>query len=158
MAGIAVLLGGTVAAAGASTTTGKFQATFVDIYSICPTSPPSVVFCGSGTIAGFGAAHSTATLTSIAPLNGTDCRLLTAVRTITLNSGQGALTLDEHGILCPPSDSASNAAGGPYTVNKTYVIAGGTGVFAGATGSGSDINRSAGDSQVSVISGTLTTP
>jgi hypothetical protein len=33
-----------------------------------------------------------------------------------------------------------------------------TGVFAGAAGSGTDINRSAGNSQVSEISGTLTQP
>jgi hypothetical protein len=37
-----------------------------------------------------------------------------------------------------------------------FTIAGGTGIFAGATGSGTDVNRSAGNSQVSVISGTIT--
>lgn len=151
-----MLLGGIATAASASTTSRPFQATFVDIYSICPTNPPSVVFCGSGTIAGYGAAESTATLTSIAPLPGTDCRALTAVRSIRLDDGTGSLTLAESGTICPPSAAAADAAGGPYTVAKTYVVAGGTGVFAGARGSGSDINRSAGNSQVSVISGTIT--
>ncbi len=41
---------------------------------------------------------------------------------------------------------------------KNYVISSGSGVFAGASGSGTDINRSAGNSQVSVLSGTLTMP
>ena len=154
---IGLLHGGTASAASASAAASRpFHATLVDIYSSCPTNPPSIVFCGPGTIAGYGAATSTATLTSIAPLPGTDCLKLTAVRTITLDNGQGSLTLDESGTLCPPSAAASNAVGGPYRVSKTYVVAGGTGVFAGATGSGSDINRSAGNSQVSAISGTLT--
>jgi len=157
LAGAGLLLSGTAAAASASTTPSRFQATFVDIYSICPTSPPSVVFCGQGTIAGFGHAESTVALTSIAPLSGTDCLALTAVRTSTLDDGSGSLTMDESGTLCPPSSAAGDAAGGPYTVAKSYSIAGGTGVFAGATGSGSDINRSAGNSQVSVISGTIAT-
>jgi len=153
---IGLLIGGTASAASASAASGRFQATFVDIYSSCPTNPPSVVFCGPGSIAGYGNATSTVTLTSIAPLPGTDCLQLTAVRTIALDDGNGSLTLDETGTLCPPSAAATNAVGGPYTVSKTFVVAGGTGVFAGATGGGSDINRSAGNSQVSVISGTLT--
>lgn len=156
LAGVGLLLGGSAAAASASAVPTPFQATFTDIYSECPISPPSVVFCGPGTIAGYGAAYSTAALTGIAPLPGTDCLKLTAVRTITLDDGNGSLTLDERGTKCPPSAATGNADGDPYTVSKTYVVAGGTGVFAGAAGSGSDINRSGGDSQVSMLSGTLT--
>jgi hypothetical protein len=144
-------------AAAGGAATNAFQATFVDIYSQCPISPPSVVFCGQGTIAGYGAAHSTASLTGpLVPL-GDGCFALTAKRTITLDDGVGSLTLAETGTKCPPSAAAGqNAQGDPYTVVKTYTISTATGVFAGATGSGSDVNRSAGDSQVSVITGTIT--
>lgn len=144
------------AGAGTAASSESLQATFVDIYSQCPTSPPTLVFCGDGTVAGYGHASSTASLTAPpAPIPSTDCLAIHAVRTITLTDGSGSLLLVENGTLCPPSLAAGNAAGGPYTVAKTYTIASGTGVFAGASGSGSDTNRSAGNSQVSVISGTL---
>ena len=145
------------ASAGTAATTGSFQATFVDIYSQCPIHPPTLVFCGDGTVAGLGQASSTASLTGpLVPIPGTDCLALTAVRTLTLADGD-SLTLSESGTKCPPSDSAGqNAQGRPYTVAKMFTIIGGTGIFAGATGSGTDVNRSAGNSQVSVISGTIT--
>lgn len=147
------------AGAGTAASPERLQATFVDIYSQCPISPPTLVFCGDGTVAGFGAASSTASLTALpAPIPGTDCLSIHAVRTITLTDGSGGLVLAETGTLCPPSAAAGSAAGGPYTVAKTYTVSSGTGVFAGATGAGSDINRSAGNSQVSVISGTLQLP
>jgi hypothetical protein len=142
-----------VATAGAST--ANFQATFVQIYSNSSCHFPTV-FCGSGTVAGFGSATSTSLLTSIAPIPGTDCRALTAIRTITLDDGDGSLTLAESGTICPPNANANTDAGDPFIVDKTYTVTGGTGVFTGAIGTGSDINRSAGNSQVSVISGTIT--
>jgi hypothetical protein len=154
LATVAALLAAVPASAA---TTQNFQATFVDIYSQCPTHPPTLVFCGDGTVAGLGQASSTASLTGpLVPIPGTDCVALTAVRTITLAGGD-SLTLTESGTKCPPSESAGqNAQGDPYTVAKMFTIAGGTGIFAGATGSGTDVNRSAGNSQVSVISGTIT--
>jgi hypothetical protein len=154
LAGLCVVTA--VAATGAGAAPGGLQATFVNVYSQCPTTPPTLVFCGPGTVVGFGAAYSTAHLTGPpAPIPGTDCEAIHAIRTITLADGD-TLTLDEAGTLCPPSGySGQNGQGGPYTVAKTYTIVGGTGVFAGASGTGSDVNRSAGNSQVSVISGTL---
>jgi hypothetical protein len=147
-------------ASGAAAAPSGLQATFVDIYSQCPIHPPNPVFCGDGNMVGFGEADSTAWLTGpLVPIQGTDCVELSAVRTITLADGSGSLTLAETGTKCPPSsDAGQQGNGDPYTVAKTYVVAGGTGVFAGATGSGNDINRSAGNSQVSVLSGTLTLP
>lgn len=136
--------------------TDTFQATFVNIYSQCPTSPPTIVFCGDGNVVGYGAAHSTAALAGPLVSLGGGCFSLTAVRTITLLDGSGSLTMHETGTKCAPSEAAfQNALGVPYTVAKTYTISGGTGVFAGASGSGGDVNRSAGNSQVSVISGTI---
>jgi hypothetical protein len=144
-------------AAAASAATANFEATFTQIYSASTCQFPTV-FCGSGTVAGFGPAISTVLLTSIAPIPGSDCRALTATRTITLDNGSGSLTLAENGTICPPTAAVTGAQGSPFTVAKSYTIAGGTGVFAGAAGAGTDINRSAGNSQVSVISGTLTQP
>jgi hypothetical protein len=144
-------------ATAASAGTANFEATFAQIYSASTCRFPTV-FCGSGTVAGFGSATSTVLLTSIAPVPGSDCRALTAVRTISLDNGSGSLSLAETGTICPPNPAASGAQGNPFTVDKNFTIAGGTGVFAGAAGSGTDINRSAGNSQVSEISGTLTQP
>jgi hypothetical protein len=140
--------------------TPKFEATFVNIYSQCPIHPPSLVFCGDGTVAGFGRASSTASLDGPpTPIPDTDCQTIHAIRTITLLDGSGSLTLTESGTKCPPSASAgTNAVGVPYTVAKTYTVSGGSGIFSGATGSGTDINRSGGNSQVSVLAGTLTLP
>jgi hypothetical protein len=154
----ALLPAASLAAGSAAATSASFQATFVDVYSQCPTNPPTLVFCGDGTVAGYDAASSTVGLTAPpAPIPGTDCLAISAVRTITLADGSGSLTLAESGTLCPPSEAAGdNAAGSPFTVAKTYTITGGTGVFAGASGSGSDVNRSAGNSQVSVLSGPIT--
>jgi hypothetical protein len=143
------------AATGAAAT-NAFQAAFVNVYSQCPISPPTVVFCGQGTIAGYGAAYSTASLTGPLVSLGDGCFALTARRTITLDDGEGSLTLAETGTKCPPSTAGQDAQANPYTVAKTYTISTGTGIFTGATGSGSDINRSAGDSQVSVLTGTIT--
>jgi hypothetical protein len=159
---LAILLAALALSAASATNVAAaplgFEATFYQIYSQQPFSPPTV-FNGVGTVAGFGAATSTATLTAPpAPIPNTDCVAIDATRTITLADGSGTLTLTETGTKCPPSTAVGNATGDPYTVAKTYTITGGTGVFAGAAGSGTDINRSAGNSQVSVLSGTLTIP
>jgi hypothetical protein len=155
---LAVMLLAGLGATSVSAATPSFQASFVNIYSQCPTSPPSLVFCGGGTVAGFGRASSTAWLTAPpAPIAGSDCLQIHAVRQITLEDGAGSLTLAEIGTLCPRSGSASDM-GSPYTVAKTYTIAGATGVFAGASGAGSDVNRSAGNEQVSVLLGSINLP
>ena len=144
-------------ATAASAATTNLEATFTQIYSTSTCQFP-VVVCGSGTVAGFGRATSTVLNTSIAPIPGSQCFAVTAVRTITLDSGSGSLTLPENGTLCPPNPAASNAPGNPFTARVSYTVASGTGVFAGAAGGGTDLTRSAGNSQVSVISGTLTVP
>ena len=153
------------ATAGAGTSTG-LRATFVDIYSQCPTHPPTLVFCtSSGTVVGYGAATGDAYLTGpLVPMG--DCFGLSANRTIVLANGAGSLTLTETGTKCPPSEAANDVQGtgtrgDPYTVDKTITgvkPGSGTGVFAGVCGaSGSDVNHSAGNAQASVVSATLTT-
>ncbi len=155
---LAVMLLAGFSAANVAAATPTFTASFVNIYSQCPTSPPTLVFCGNGTVAGFGRASSIAWLTAPpAPIPDSDCLEIHAVRQITLANGSGSLTLAENGTLCPRSSAASDR-GSPYTVAKTYTIAGATGVFAGATGAGSDVNRSAGNEQVSVLHGSIDLP
>lgn len=45
--------------------------------------------------------------------------------------------------------------GNPLEVDATYTVIAGSGVFAGATGTGTNAIRQAGDAQVAVFSGTL---
>jgi hypothetical protein len=55
-------------AANAFAATSNFEAAFVNIYSQCPIHPPTLVFCGDGTVAGFGRASSTASRSADADL------------------------------------------------------------------------------------------
>jgi hypothetical protein len=156
---VAALALSAASATSVAAATPPFQATFYQIYSQCPNNPPTLVFCGEGTVVGYGPATSTAGLTGpLTPIVGTDCFTVHARRTITMDDGSGTLTLAELGTKCPPSAQANVGGGDPYTVAKTYTVSAGTGVFAGATGAGTDVNRSGGDSQVSVLSGTLSLP
>jgi hypothetical protein len=78
-------------------------------------------------------------------------------------SDGSTLELDEAGIVCFPGNSslapgAQKSFGNPGKIETTFAFSGGTGVFDGATGSGTDSDMPAGDSGHASLSGMLTLP
>jgi hypothetical protein len=74
-------------------------------------------------------------------------------RTIVLEDGTGALVLGFSGARCPLGEG-----GHAFRIQFDYTITVGSGVFAGATGTGSGVNTTAGNVQVASLSGTITLP
>lgn len=153
-----------VPAASAATT--SFSATFNEGFGRATAHPCSVdaFICGSGTIAGFGAATETFALTYFEPETAfeTGCSPLTLIRTITLTNGSSLVT-EETGTVCFPGRSfgtpgSAHSFGNPGFFTGTYEIVEGTGVFAGATGAGTSRFMAAGDAAKSTLSGTITLP
>ena len=159
----AVLLGlAAVPAAGAQTV--SLEARFHESGGRAAAHPcaPTALLCGRGTLEGFGAATSTfeiLTFTNFDP--ETSCADTTIRYTIALASGAGTLVLTETGVVCFPGRStlapgALKSFGNPFRLTTTWTVTDGTGVFAGASGSGSAKTRGAGDGGQTTLSGTIT--
>ena len=143
-------------------TTLSFEAEFKESFGRAASKPCEHFLCGRGTTAGFGAATSTLDIVSFEPIEETNCADITLARVITLADGS-TLTLDEDGVVCFPGKSflapgSQQSFGNPGTFEGTYTITDGTGVFAGASGTGSTTFTAAGDAGHSVLSGSLTLP
>jgi hypothetical protein len=152
-----------VAAPASASTTSTFQATFQRHFGagVAPL-PCDVDICSTGTVAGYGEATVRTTITSITRIPGTDCTYFTATSTITLTDGS-TLTYEASATRCPVGNSHEAPGslvsyGNPWSATGTFTITGGTGVFAGASGSGTFIDYFAGDVEVAVLSGTITLP
>ena len=150
----------------ASAATTSFSATFNESFGRATAHPCSVdaFVCGSGTIAGFGAATELWVITDFEPETAfeTGCSPLTLMRTITLTNGSTLVT-EETGTICFPgvtftTPGSARSFGNPGFFTGTYVIVEGTGVFEGATGSGASSFKAAGDTSRSTLSGTVTLP
>lgn len=141
------LLGALVLAApAAAETTTPFRAIFVE--SAC--APLTV--CGAGNVAGLG--HVERTVLSI---NG--CGPGCTLRTIWFENGS---TLVTHGfttgIEFPGNSNDAQSTGNPVWIRGAWTIVGGTGDFAGASGSGTgDIHVAAGHTTTR-LTGTITLP
>ena len=162
-AGILVSL--LIEAPAGAVTTSAFRASFKETFGRAHSKQPCEHFlCGTGTVAGYGAATSTFDITDFAPIEDTNCADLSAVRTITLASDGSTLELDEVGTVCFPGNSsfapgAQKSFGNPGTIRTTFTVTGGTGAFEGATGSGTDTDMPvAGDTGRASLGGTLTLP
>jgi hypothetical protein len=147
--------------AGAGTTT-SFESTFqLHLGRGVAPLPCSVDFCAVGTVAGFGEATLSGDVTSFTPIPGTSfCANLTATGTITLADGS-TLSLMATGIECTTGNSRNTfgslvSYGNPFSIVGTYTVTGGTGVFAGASGSGGFNVQEAGDVEVFELIGTIT--
>ena len=146
--------------AGAKTTVA-FQAEFKESFGRANSKPCSHFLCGIGTVQGFGDATDTWDPTSLEPIEGTNCALYSAERSITLASDGSTLSLTEEGTVCFPGQSAEavgaqHSFGNPFDASATYDVDRGTGVFRGSKGSGTDHLTTAGDAGHSQLSGTLT--
>ena len=142
VASLAVML---VLATPATASTQTYNATFVEIGGAIPGGS-----CGSATISELGhVAHQCVFFDACRP----NCEL----RTITFDDGS---TLVIHvsivGVISPGNSSAAGAKA-PQFLEITQTIVGGTGRFAGATGSGTGrVNLAAG--AIITASGTITLP
>jgi hypothetical protein len=141
-----------LAATAGAVTTQPFHGTFHDVAFQNSCSPP-IVFCGSGVVSGYGPATTVVRVTSIVPIAGSDCAAVAGTREITLEDGTGTLVSSFSGIRCPLGEG-----GHAFRIRFDYTITGGYGVFAGATGSGTGINTTAGNVQVVSVTGTITLP
>jgi hypothetical protein len=153
-------------APAASASTTSFSATFKESFGRATAHPcPADVFvCGSGNVASFGAATEEFFIAYFEPETAfeTGCSPLTLVRTITLTDGS-ILVTEETGTVCFPgvtfqTPGSLRSFGNPGFFTGTYEIVEGTGVFEGATGSGTSTFKAAGDAALSRLSGTITLP
>jgi hypothetical protein len=126
-----------------------------------PCSGPGI--CGAGTLQGLGAVQITIDDEQFTPIPGTDCFSVQRSETIDVQDGSGTIALDSSGTVCPPGASQtgphSNSFGNPFFFELTSTVDGAdsTGVYAGATGSGTENFQFAGATGVWRLSGTVTT-
>jgi hypothetical protein len=147
LATLALALAGT---ASGSTTQG-FQATFHDV-SFQNSCTPPIVFCGGGVIAGYGPATTIVRVTRNVPISGTACNDVAGIRSMTLDDGSGTFVSTFTGERCPLGDGGhANRVEFDWTADPSAS----TGVFAGATGTGTGVNTTAGNVQVVSLTGTI---
>jgi hypothetical protein len=159
VAGLVLLLA--IAAPALASETVGYSATYVEPVGGPAQSPFGCepgTSCGSANVAQLGRG------TSVLVFNG--CGLWCHVRTITFVDGS-TLVIEEYG---PLTDFASRGnagqngyngfglAGNPQFLDITHTVVGGTGRFAGATGSASGTVTVAGGVATIKVSGTITLP
>jgi hypothetical protein len=144
-------------------TTQSFEAHFANAQQRnAPPCPGGILdFCGTGTVSGFGPASYELQGTGVTPIPNSQCLAVTAVVTITLADQSGSFTADATAINCFPGNSqntakSANSFGNPFKATGSFVITGGTGVFAGATGRGTATLRGAGAHTALDATGTIT--
>ncbi len=142
-AALVVLLA--LAAPATAATTRKYHATFVEIGGAIPGGS-----CGSATISRVGhVAYQCVAFNAC----GQNCEL----RTITFDDGSTLLIHESVVGVISPGQSSAAGANAPRFLEITQTIVGGTGRFAGATGSGTGrVNLAAG--AIITASGTITLP
>jgi hypothetical protein len=114
---ILAALGAIAGASPAAASTERFNAEFHD--AACGDN----MQCGSGVLQGFGKVTTTLILTALVPGPG-DCLTVTAERSLTLVDDGSTLHLVADALVCG------------QTADGTFTVVAGTGVFAGADGSG----------------------
>jgi hypothetical protein len=144
-------------------TTQSFEAHFTNVQQRnAPPCPGGTLdFCGTGTVSGFGPASYELQGTGITPIPNSQCLAVTAVVTITLADQSGSFAADATATVCFPGNSHTapghlKSLGNPFKATGSFVITGGTGVFAGATGSGTATLSGAGAQTALDATGTIT--
>jgi hypothetical protein len=143
---------------GAASAQTSFQATVNCINPKPKPACPTITFCGTASIAGYGAATWTLDATSTTTVSSA-CFTYLATTTFELLSDGSTLVLNESGLVCAPGNSSSappQSFGFPvYAKNSSWTVESGSGQFSGLTGSGTDTLRSAGARISGTYSGTL---
>lgn len=115
--------------------------------------------CANATIAGFGKAEYRFSIDSFAHISAS-CAAYGATVVFTLRDAS-ALTLTETGTVCGPGGSfipvpaPGGSLGNPVEGNGSWIVATGTGQFAGMTGNGTDTFLSAGANTIASYTGAL---
>jgi hypothetical protein len=124
----------------------------------CPTGGTDP--CAPGHIRDFGKATVTYEFDSeVGPVDS--CVQVIFDATMTLLDGSGTLVIEEVDTFCTPGNSTNapgnqlHSFGNPFSAEGTWVVTGGDGVFAGATGSGTNTSKSGGDVIVDKYAGTI---
>lgn len=157
-----------VAASQASAATQQFTASVKAEYpgaspeKTCPTDP-TLFTCETGHLAGYGQITQVFTFVSGREVDG--CFETTGdVLWTLIDDPTSTFMTREVYVDCAPGASAGSPGnrlhsfGNPVQGEGTYVISAGTGVFAGASGSGTLYTRAAGDTIVIRYDGTITLP
>jgi hypothetical protein len=127
----------------------------------CPTGDPAVP-CGVGHIRDFGMATVRYEFISGEPVDS--CFHAIFVATMTLLDGSGTLVTMDDDTFCTPGSSSDapgnqlHSFGNPFTIEGTWVVISGTGVFEGATGGGITTATSGGDVIIDKYEGTIQLP
>jgi hypothetical protein len=164
----ALVVGLSLAFTGAaSAQTVPFQASVNDIMQKGqPSAPcPTIYYCGSASIAGYGAAFWSFDEDPNVPPTpvGSDCFIYTGTSTFTLLSDGSTLALNENEVFCQPGNSGNtpgfwpHAYGHPGRSNGNWTVQNGTGQFSGLTGGSGTDTLSTNGAQFEVTwSGTVT--
>jgi hypothetical protein len=119
--------------------------------------------CATGTFG--GAAASSTIVHDDGVFLDSSCVLYVVEEDVVLTDGSGSVVLDHEATLCPPTanwwkNRGYKSFGNPFSVESTWTVrpGSGTGVFAGATGSGTWTAFFAGESGSAEHTGTITTP
>jgi hypothetical protein len=135
-----------LSAPAAASTTASFHAIFVE--SGCA----PLTICGSGNVAGLGRVDNT-----VIVINA--CGFGCSLRTITFEDGSTlALRGTQLGIELPGKSADAASLGNPAWIHGAWMIIGGTGDFAGATGSGTGAIHVAAGQSTTRLTGTITLP
>jgi hypothetical protein len=145
----------TAGLAGASTTVA-FQATFPEQFGGPNHSPFSCApgtSCGSGQVTGLGQAQNVIVFGACGP----NC----SVRTLTFSDGSTIVLHESFSNFQTPGSSGNAPGqlvgyGNPFTLDLSDTIVGGTGRFAGASGTASGQVTQAGGTAIIKLSGTVT--
>jgi hypothetical protein len=142
---------------------GTFTVLFPQGHPASNAPCPDDAFCGVGSLAGWGAATITIEDETFDEIPDSDCLAVTRVEDIDLQSGAGTLVVTSEGTFCRPGGSGGSSAsdrsyGYPGTWTFAFVVDGAdsTGVFAGASGAGTESMVTAGGVGAWHLAGTLT--
>jgi hypothetical protein len=162
---VAALSAGALAAEASAATPGlraTFSIHFPKGHPASNAPCPDDAFCGVGSVAGYGAATITILDESFSEIPDSSCLGVNRIEQVDLLSGAGSLVIESTGTFCRPGSSGDSHASqssygfpGLFSFTTTVNGAESTGVFAGATGSGTETMTVAGAAGVWHLAGTL---
>jgi hypothetical protein len=136
----------TAAATSGGALRGTFTVQFPKGHPASNAPCPAEVFCGVGSVTGYGHATISILEESFSEIEGSGCLEISREEQIDLLSGAGSLVIDGTGTFCRPGGSGESHAspksyGAPGRFDLVFSVNGAasSGVFAGATGTGTEV-------------------